>query len=387
MKTAVVHEWLVNYMGSERVVEQLLHCYPEADLHCLIDFLPPGERGFIRDKPARTSFVQRLPGARRHYQSYLPLMPLAVEQFDLSAYDLVLSSSHAVAKGVLVGPHQLHICYCHSPIRYAWDLQHQYLREAGLTRGPKAWLVRWLLHRLRQWDARTANGVDAFVANSAFVAQRIWRAYRRAATVIHPPVDVDAFPMQADKDDYYLCASRMTPYKRVRLVVEAFSAMPQRRLVVIGDGPEMKRVRAAAGANVTLLGHQPHEVMREHMQRARAFVFAAEEDFGITPVEAQAAGTPVIAFGRGGVLETVQGLDAPTPTGVFFAEQSVPALQAAVEAFEAAAGRISPEACRASAERFGVERFRSEFTGFVDRALERFGEARRTGRPLLLDPA
>ena len=199
MKVAIVHEWLVNYAGSERVVEQMLTCFPEADLFATIDFIPPGERDFLRGKTPRTTFVQRLPFARKKYQTYLPLMPLAVEQHDLTGYDLVLSSSHAVAKGVLTGPDQLHICYCHSPIRYAWDLQHQYLKESGLNRGLKGRIARWLLHKVRMWDARTGNGVDHFLANSAYIARRVNKVYRREATVIHPPVDVEALPPAAKR--------------------------------------------------------------------------------------------------------------------------------------------------------------------------------------------
>jgi len=374
MKVAIVHEWMIDYKGSERVVEQMLHCYPQADLFATVEFLPPEERFFLGGRTVRTSFIQRLPGARRRYQKYLPLMPLAVEQHDLSAYDLVISSSHAVAKGVLTGPDQLHLCYCYSPIRYAWDLQHQYLHESGLDRGLKGvlvgWLARWLLHRIRIWDVRTAQGVDAFAGISHYIARRIRKVYRREAVVIYPPVDVERFTPQGAKEDFYLCASRMTPYKRVDMVVEAFAGMPERRLVVIGDGPGWEKARAAArgAANIELLGFRDSDVLRDHMRRARAFVFAAEEDFGIAPLEAQACGTPVIAFGRGGALETVRGLDHKEPTGVFFSQQTPEALREAVELFEGSQDRITVQACRANAERFGVENFRSGFTGFVEKA-------------------
>jgi glycosyltransferase involved in cell wall biosynthesis len=297
-------------------------------------------------------------------------MPLAVEQLDVSAYDLVISSNHAVAKGVLTGPDQVHICYCHTPIRYAWDLQHQYLREAGLTKGIKGALARAMLHYIRLWDYRTAAGVDHFIANSAYIARRIKKIYGREAVVMHPPVDVEAFPFAAAKEDFYVTASRMVPYKRVDLVVAAFAQLPERRLIVLGDGPEMEKVKALAGPNVTLMGYQGDAVLREHLQRARAFVFAAEEDFGILPVEAQACGTPVIAYGRGGALDSIIGLDDDTgaaPTGVFFEEQSAAAIAGAVRAFEAAT--IDPLACRAQAERFGAERFRAAFSGFVDTVL------------------
>lgn len=369
MKTAIVHEWLSSYAGSERVLEQMLAVYPHADLYAVVDFLPPAERAFLNGHRPATTFIQHLPFARTRFRSYLPLMPLAVEQLDLSAYELVLSSSHAVAKGVITGPNQLHVSYVHSPMRYAWDLQHQYLAESGLNGGPRSWAVRALLHRLRRWDQGTANGVDAFIANSRFIARRIAKVYRRSSEVIYPPVDVARFSMREDKDDYYLTASRMVPYKKVPLIVEAFARMPGKRLVVIGDGPELERARAAATPNVELLGWQPQAVLADHMQRARAFVFAAEEDFGITSVEAQACGTPVIAYGRGGSLETVRANgEASTRTGVFFAEQTVESIIAAVEAFEALPVGPTAAACRAHAESFAPEVFREALRGSVERA-------------------
>lgn len=375
---AVVHDWLTVYAGAERVLEQMLLAFPHAELYSLVDFLPDDARGFIQHKSVHTSFIQRLPRARTHYRQYLPLMPLAVEQFDLSGYDLVISSSHAVAKGVLTGPDQLHVCMCYSPIRYAWDLQHQYLKEANLTRGVKGAAARYLLHRTRLWDARTPNGVDDFIAISHFIARRIHKVYRRDSSVIYPPVDTSGFELRADKEDFYLTASRMVPYKKMDLIVEAFANMPDKELVVIGTGPDFEKVKAKAGANVRLLGHQPFSVLKDHMQRARAFVFAAEEDFGIVPLEAQACGTPVIAYGKGGSLETVRGLGAAggaaEPTGVFFGAQTVASLQDAVSRLEA--HTFSPEAARANAERFSVARFQGEFRGFVEGRYRSFSEAR-----------
>lgn len=366
MKIAIVHDWLVTYAGAERVLEQMIHCYPDADLFSIVDFVPENERGFLQGKMPATTFIQKLPGASKHYRNYLPLMPLAVEQLDLSAYDLILSSSHAVAKGVLVGPDQLHICLCYSPIRYAWDLQHQYLRESDLISGPKSWLVRYLLHKIRLWDLRTVNGVDRFIAISQFIARRIHRVYGRNSEIIYPPVDIDAFTLSSAKEDFYLTASRMVPYKRIDMIVEAFGAMPQKRLVVIGDGPEFEKVRAKAMPNVQIMGYQQFSVLRDHMQRAKAFVFAAEEDFGIAPVEAQACGTPVIAFGKGGALETVRGLSQEDgATGVFFYEQSAEALREAVIAFERLP-MIKPSVCRKNAERFSIEAFREKLTGLVE---------------------
>ena len=366
MKVAIVCDWLITYAGSERVLEQLLKCYPDADLFAVVDFLPQGQRGFIMDKPVTTTCIQHYPFARRLYQKYLFKMPLAIEQLDLSGYDLVISSSHAVAKGVITGPNQLHLCYIHTPVRYAWDMQHQYLEESGLTRGPLSWAARRMLFSIRQWDVRTANGVDAFVANSRFIARRVWKVYRREASVIYPPVDVERFALREKKEDFYLTASRLTPYKKVDLIVRAFAGMPDRRLIVIGDGPEMKKVRHDATPNVTILGYQPSDVLADYMQRARAFIFAAEEDFGIVPVEAQACGTPVIAFGEGGATETVR----DSATGIFFGEQTVESLTEAVHRFEAMT--FDPRGCRANAVRFAPERFRQEFSAFVEREWQAF---------------
>ena len=365
LRVAVVHDWLLVYSGAERVTEQLLRIFPQADLFAVVEFLPDTLRSFIGRRNVRTTFIQKLPGARQHYRSYLPLMPLAIEQFDVSSYDLVLSSSHAVAKGVLTGPDQLHVSYVHSPMRYAWDLQHQYLRETGLDRGLRGWLAKWSLHRLRIWDQRTANGVDHFIANSRFVRQRIQRIYRRDAHVIYPPVDVEAFMPAGARDDFYLTASRLVPYKRIGLIVEAFARMPG-RLMVVGDGPERAKIRALAGANVELLGYRDAEALCDLMQRARAFVFAAEEEFGIAPVEAQASGTPVIAYGRGGATESIRGLEDPCPTGVFFREQSVPAIVKAIEEFERNEHRIAAAACRENALRFSSARFLVDYASFVE---------------------
>jgi len=369
LKTAVIHDWLVTYGGADRVLEQILACFPDAELFSLVDFLPENQRHFTLNKPVHTSFIQHLPFARSRFRQYFPLMPLAVEQFDLSHYDLVISSSHCAAKGVLTGPDQLHICMCYSPMRYAWDLQNQYLQESGLDNGFFGWLARWLLHKGRVWDVRTANGVDEFIAISHFIARRIWKVYRRESTVIYPPVDISSWVLREDKDDFYLTVSRLVPYKRVSLIVEAFSRMPDKKLIVIGDGPNFKSIKAIAGNNVMMLGFQSSDVVREHMQRARAFVFAAEEDFGISVVEAQASGTPVIAFGKGGVLETVRDLSMEEPTGVFFQEQSPDAVVNATHLFEKEWKRFSAKACRKNASQFSIERFRGEFREFCKRAM------------------
>lgn len=374
MRVAIVHDWLTVYAGAERVLEQILALYPDAELFVVCDFLPEPERGLLQGRTPRTTFIQHLPGARRHYRGYLPLMPMAIGRLDLSGYDLVISSSHAVAKGVPTRPDQLHVSYVHTPIRYAWDLREAYLRTAGLDRGVKGYLARGMLRRIQAWDARTAQGVDHFVANSAYIADRIRRAYGRDADVIHPPVDVGAFRLRREKADCYLTASRLVPYKRVDLVVEAFAGMPDRRLRVIGDGPERGKIARLANGrpNIELLGYQPAQVLREAMQSARAFVFAAEEDFGIMPVEAQACGTPVIAYGRGGAYETV--IDGRT--GLLFEEQSVRGIRQAVEAFETRAGTFEADAIRRHAETFSQERFRESFSRCVETAWSRFRDGR-----------
>ncbi|RST74167.1 glycosyltransferase family 4 protein [Siminovitchia acidinfaciens] len=367
MRVALIHDWLVTYAGAEKVLEQILHIYPRADLFSLVDFIQPGKRGFIKNKQVTTSFIQKLPFAKKNYRNYLPLMPRAIEQLDVSNYDVVISSSHAVAKGVITGPDQVHISYVHSPIRYAWDLQHQYLKEAGLENGLKGIVARNMMYNIRNWDYRTANGVDYFLSNSDFIGRRIWKVYRRESDTIYPPVDVSAFTLKLEKEDFYLTASRMVPYKKIDLIVESFSKMPDKKLVVIGDGPDFEKIKGKAASNVTLLGYQSFEVLKDYMQRAKAFVFAAEEDFGITPVEAQACGTPVIAFGKGGALETVVTYKkSDKPTGLFFYEQKIESLKEAIMEFEENQQLFFAENCRRNAVKFSPERFRDEFQQFVE---------------------
>ncbi|MBZ7036483.1 glycosyltransferase family 4 protein, partial [Klebsiella variicola] len=346
LSVGIIADWLVTYAGAEKVIAEFIDLYPDADLYSVVDFLSEKNRVLFKGKKSTTTFIQNLPKSKGKYKAYLPLMPLAIEQLDVSKHDIILSSSHAVAKGVLTGPDQLHISYIHSPIRYAWDLQHQYLREAGLDKGIKGLLAKWLLHKIRLWDYRTANGVDHFIANSHFIARRIKKVYGREADVIYPPIDVKRFILSENKDDYYLTASRMVPYKRIDLIVEAFSQMPYKKLVVIGDGPEMSKIKAKAAKNIEILGYQPDSIMQEHMQKAKAFVFAAEEDFGITPVEAQACGTPVIAFGKGGALETVIPYGQESATGLFFQKQEVVGIVDAVNRFESISDLIIPQDCR-----------------------------------------
>lgn len=352
------------------MLAEILRLFPEAALFALVDFLPDPLRVRLGGRFATTSFLQRMPLAKSRFRQYLPLMPRAIESLDLSGYDLILSSSHAFAKGVRTAPGQLHLCYCYTPIRYAWDLSEQYLAVSGLGAGLRGRLVRRILQGIRRWDRRTSERVDSFIAISEHIRDRIARCYGRDAVVIPPPVDVAYFHPDPSVPppswrEYFVTASRWVPYKRVDAIVAAFRDLPDHRLIVVGDGPEAPRVRAAAGANVTFRGEVPQAELRDLLRRARAFVFAAEEDFGILPVEAQACGTPVIAYGRGGSLETVRGDAAADRTGLFFAEQTSAAIAAAVRAFDRAGDQFDAASCTRNARRFDTPRFARDFSACV----------------------
>ncbi len=367
-RVAIVHEWFEGYAGSERCVEQFLKLFPNSDVHALVDFLDDRHRYILQGRPVKTSFIQRLPWAKSKFRSYLPFMPLAVEQFDVTNCDIIISSSHAVAKGVVSRGDQFHLSYVHTPIRYAWDMQHEYLREGNLHTGLRGMVARLVLHYLRMWDRAAADRVDVFVANSRFVAQRIRKTYRRPAHVIYPPVAVSQFKFQPRKDDYYVTASRMVPYKKIDVLVAAFKLLPDRKFVVIGDGPESDRIRKLAPPNVEFAGFLTEEDLHERVGNARAFLFAAEEDFGIAPVEAQACGTPVIALGRGGALESV----VDGVTGLFYAEQTPESVAAAVRRFEANQANFEPEVIRQHSEKFSEERFRREFLQLLEEEYDLF---------------
>jgi glycosyltransferase involved in cell wall biosynthesis len=376
-RVAIVFEWFQRFGGVERVVAEMREAFPGADLFALVHDPESLVGTPLEGAPVRTSFIQLLPWAKKRYRFYLPLMPIAVEQLDLRPYDIVLSSSHTVAKGVLTRADQLHVSYIHTPVRYAWDLYFDYLAESGMDRGIKSWTARLVLHYLRFWDVCASNRVDTYVANSSYVAQRIDKRYRRPARVIYPPVDVECYRPDLPRKQFFIVVSRFVPYKRIDLVIEAFASMRQ-ELVVIGDGPDRAKLERIAGPNVKLLGYQPDEVVAKYLQQAKAFILAADEDFGIAAVEAQAAGCPIIAYGKGGALETVVGWPDPEGTGVFFDDQTPEALEAAVRLFEDRSAEFKPETCRRNAERFRRERFQQEFKATVEELWGKF----QHGEPL-----
>ncbi|KAA6323251.1 GDP-mannose-dependent alpha-(1-6)-phosphatidylinositol monomannoside mannosyltransferase [termite gut metagenome] len=362
MKVAIIQEWLVSVGGAEKVVKAIADVFPNADIYTLVaDKRVCGELRFDYSK-IKTSFIQQIPFGKIKYRMFLPIMPFAIEQFDLRDYDVILSSSHAVAKGVLTRSDQLHICYCHTPVRYAWDLYHEYLYDAGLNKGIKGFFAKYMLHRLRQWDVLSSFRVDYFISNSNYVAKRIKKIYNREAVTIYPNVDMKRFELYREKEDFYLASSRLVAYKKIDLIVEAFNRMPDKKLVVIGGGPYFKKIQNIAGTNVKVMGYQPFEVLKEKMCKAKAFVFAADEDFGMSPVEAQACGTPVIAYGKGGSLETV----SDGKTGIFFKKQTIESVMDAVNRFEVIQQSFNPIYIRKFAESFSEERFKKEIKDFVE---------------------
>lgn len=369
MKVAIVQEWLVTVGGSDKVVKAILDVFPDADIYTLVAKKEVCDELGIPWEKVHTSFIQKMPLGTKKHRAYLPLFPFAIEQFDLRGYDVVISSSHCVAKGVLTKADQLHICYCHSPIRYCWDMYNEYLEESHLDKGFKSWLVRLMLHPIRQFDAIAGSRVDYYISNSDYVGQRIRKTYRRKATTIHPNIDISNFELCNDKQEYYLASSRLVAYKKIDTIIEAFNQMPDKKLVVIGGGPNLEAYRKLAKDNVTVMGYQPFDVLKDKMQHAKAFVFAADEDFGMIPIEAQSCGTPIIAYGHGGSLETVNG----GKTGLFFYEQTPEAIVEAVNKFEAMGSQpFAPADCRQWAEGFSEERFKREIKEFVEEKYEEF---------------
>lgn len=369
MKVAIIHYWLVSRRGGEQVLEALCGLFPDADIYThVVD--PVVLSPVLQRHRIRTTFINRLPVARRLYRRYLPLMPLALEQLDLRAYDLIISLESGPAKGVIVRPEALHVCYCLSPMRYLWDLYPDYLASAGrLTR----WAMPWPMHRLRQWDRLAADRVDHFIAISRFVARRIEKYYRRSADVIHPPVATERWLVDPPppRESFYLVAGQLIAYKRVDLAIEACNRLC-RPLIVIGEGSEMSRLRRLAGPTISLLGRQSDAVLRDHYARCRALLFPGIEDFGLVPVEAMAAGAPVIALRAGGVLETV----VEGETGRFFDQPTVDALSEAIVAFEQHPLEYAPERMRQHATCFDKQVFAERMSA----ALETLMQTRLTTR-------
>ncbi len=370
-RIAVVHDWCPNFRGGERVLARICRQFPNAEVFTLFDFLPAEvKEEYFEGVTFQASMANRLPMIEKYYRSLFFLCPFLIEQFDVTGYDAVISSSAAFARGVITRPDQPHLCYVHSPARYAWDEQFSYLQQGRLGFGPKGMLYRYMLHCLRSWDTRTAHGPDLMLANSSYVRSRIRRIYGRDAQVTFPPVALDELECSTEKDDYYVCASFLAPYKRTDLVIQAFNEMPSRRLVIVGEGQQSKALRSLAKPNVTFAGYLPRSEYVRTIAQARAMVFAGCEDFGIALAEAQGCGTPLIAFGRGGAVDIVRPLDAcEDPTGILFSRQTTEALKDAVEQFEERGGAIAPLACRTNASRFSEDRFDESIVRALDEAV------------------
>jgi len=374
MKKALIHDILVQNGGAEKCLASFTSIWSDFDVYSLVDNLAPQEREtMLKGKMATTSFIQRLPFSKKLFRHYFAFYPYAVEQFDFSEYELIISSSFSVCKGILTRPDQVHISYVHSPVRYAWDLYHQYLREARLEKGLLSIPVKWMLHYLRNWDAGTANRPDYYIANSKYVAKRIKKLYNKEAQVIYPPVNCSDFTIENNtKGDYYFTTSRMVPYKKINIIIEAFAKMPDKKIIVGGSGPDFNKLKKMATPNVEMVGYLDNNRLLSLIQNSKAFVFAAEEDFGIAPIEAQACGIPVIAFGRGGVLETIIGAFASqenmkeSDTGIFYEKQTAESLINAVGFFEKNSHKFNKETIRNQALKFDTKRFEAEIKQVVD---------------------
>lgn len=365
---AIVHDWCPSFRGGERVLARLAKLHPGSDIFTLFDFLPQEVKDeYFPGVRFTTSGLNRLPWIEKYYRSLFFACPFAMEQFDVTKYDAVISSSAAFARGILTRPDQPHLCYVHSPIRYAWDEQFSYLEQGKMGFGPKGLLFRWFLYHLRTWDARTAHGPDLMLANSNFVKARIRRIYGREARVVFPPVDFNELTYVQDKDPYYITASFLAPYKRTDLVIRAFNEMPAKRLLVVGDGQQSSHLRQMAGPNVEFTGFLPRTDYVNAVANAKALVFAGCEDFGIALAEAQYCGTPLIAFARGGANDIVRPLGGTEPaTGVLFNKQDVRTVVEAVGRFEAHSAEITAEACHLNGLRFSAERFDREILDAVE---------------------
>lgn len=358
MKIALIHDWLVTNAGAEKVLKAILDIYPQADIFSLVDFLNDKDRkSILCGRFAKTSFIQNLPFSKKHFRNYLPLFPKAIESFDLSSYDLIISSSWAVAKGIKKSKTQIHVCYCHTPIRYAWDLYDEYTRD---LKQPKKFIVEQTLKYVRKWDIQSLNRVDYFIANSNFVKNRIEKTYNKDSKVIYPPVNTEKFILSEQKEDFYLTASRLVPYKKTKLIIEAFNEISDKKLYVIGDGEEFENIKKIAKSNITLLGYQEFENMIIYMQKAKAFLYAAIEDFGIVPIEAMSCGTPVIALNDGATAETI----VDGVMGIHFNKQNKDEIINAVFNFEKLDFNYSEISIEA--KKYSENRFKKELTEFID---------------------
>ena len=364
MKIAVIHDWLVTNAGAEKVLKAILEIFPEADIFSLVNFLnDKDKKEILNNKEVTTSFIQNLPFAKKYFRNYLPLFPKAIESFDLGKYDLIISSSWAFAKGIKKNSNQLHISYCYTPIRYAWDLYDEYV---GDLKQPKKFIVEKTLKYIRKWDLDTSKRVDYFFSDSKFVSERIKRIYNRDSFVLYPPVDVEKFELEEHKEDFYVVVCRLVKYKKVDLIIKAFNKMPNKKLIVIGLGDEFNYLKKIANKNIKLLGFQEDKVVKEYLKKAKAFVYAAIEDFGISVVEAQACGTPVIALNKGGTKETV----IPNKTGILFENQTEDNIINAVEEFETK--KFKFDVIRKHSEKFDKTIFKTNFENKVKDYIEEY---------------
>ena len=362
MKIAIVHDWLTVYSGAEKVLEQIIKCYPNADLFCLFDILKKDKRKFLKNKKVNVSILQYFPFLPHLYKYYVLIFYFFIKKINLSNYDLIISSSHSVAKGIKTSSNQLHICYIHTPARYVWDLRVQYLKENKLDKGIKNFFVNFLLDNFKRWDLKNSRDVDYYIANSNYVKERVKRIYNRNSIVIYPPVNVTQFILHQKKDQFYLAASRLVAYKKIDIIVDAFKSMPEKKLVVIGDGPEYNKIKKKSTKNISILGYQSMDSLIDYMQKTKAFIFAANEDFGIMPVEAQACGTPVIAYNKGGATETV----IDNRTGIFFNQQTSESIVEAINRFELNSKKFNCNIIRKHALQFKNKKFRNDFTKFIE---------------------